>query len=109
MHPAYAELRDALTAALRHDREAQLAGRAAAMGQAYDDLDGRIPRDDSPESWRLTTALSFWDYWLDARNHDWAVFYGVSRDEWPVLAAEVAESLAADRAITNPRILSLVN
>jgi len=25
------------------------------------------------------------------------------------LAAEVAESLAADRAITNPRILSLVN
>ena len=104
----YRALAVELVAALRRDRDAQLGGDIGAIGRDYDSFDGRIPRDGTAESTRLLQALSFWDYWIDARNHAWTPFYDIDEESWPALAGHVADALASGESIRAPQVLRLV-
>jgi hypothetical protein len=52
--------------------------------------------------------LCFWDYWIDARNHDWTAFYEITEGEWPALAEHVADALSKGQDINAPAVLRLV-
>jgi hypothetical protein len=104
----YHALKTGLAAALDRDRHAQLSGEIGAIGNGYEDLDGRIPRDGTAESARLLEAMCFWDYWIDARNHAWTPFYGIEEKSWPLLAHHVVYALKSDQSITDPAVLQLV-
>ena len=104
----YDEARKVLADYLERDANLQASGQAAAIGAGYHELDDRLPRGKGNEWNKIFVALGLWDYWIDARNHAWEPFYGIAEEEWPVLARVVAADLAANREVTNVRVLELV-
>lgn len=40
---------------------------------------------------------SFWDGWIDARNHDWLYYEGIDKEDWPRHARAVAACLRSGR------------
>jgi hypothetical protein len=100
----YMEARDSLVSNLRLDAQAHDAGQFDAVGRRFDWLEHRFPRGTAPELARLHIALTFWDGWIHARNHGWPSG-PIGVDDWPGLARSVADDLAADREITNPKVL----
>lgn len=105
----YDRLRDDLVAALRQDREARLRGDEDSIGRRYDGLDGWIHGHGTEVSNRLLEALCFWDYWMDARNHDRIAFNDIAQEQWLVLAEHVIASLASGRRIDDGRGVRLVS
>jgi hypothetical protein len=104
----YQEARDALVMQLRQDATAHDAEKYDAVGRRFDALEHRFPRGTEPELGRLHIALTFWDGWVHARNHGWPP--GPIRiDEWPKLARAIADELAADRDITDAKVLTYFN
>ena len=69
-------------------------------------VDGILPRGGGPEWDKLHIALSFWDGWIDASNHQWRHYEPIAEADWPRLALEIASALRAGREIENPIILS---
>lgn len=102
---SYTDARDTLVAQLRADAAAHRAGRFDAVGRRFDGLEHRFPTGVAPELGKLHVALAFWDGWIDARNNGWPS-RAITIDEWPVLADGVADDLAADREIGDPRVLA---
>lgn len=100
----YATARDAIAAHLRQDADAHERERYDEIGRRFDALEHAFPRGNEAGLSRLRTAMVFWDAWIDARNHGWQVTSGIQPSEWPVLARAVADDLAADREISNPRV-----
>jgi hypothetical protein len=74
--------------------------------QGYDEVDHGLPRGDDPRWHKIFVALSFWDGWIDASNHDWTNYDSIWRADWPTLAREIAADLRADREVSNPIILA---
>ncbi|HEX5830897.1 MAG TPA: hypothetical protein VFY16_07960 [Gemmatimonadaceae bacterium] len=101
----YAAARDALVKHLRHDAAAQEAAQEDTIGRAFDSVEYHFPRGDAPELGRLHVALTFWDGWIDARNHGWPAG-PIARTAWPELARSVAADLAADRELTAALVLA---
>ena len=101
----YAEARDALVQHLRHDALAHETERFDAIGRRFDSIEHHFPRGTAPEYGRLHIALTFWDGWIDARNHGWPRG-PISEADWPRLARVVADDLAADRDIVEPVVLA---
>jgi hypothetical protein len=101
----YGEARDALVMHLREDAAAHEAGRVDAVGRRFDAVERALPRGSAPELTKLRIALTFWDGWIDARNGGWPSSIDIARTEWPELARRIASDLAADREITDPRVL----
>ena len=100
----YAEARDSLVSSLRLDADAHDAEQYDAVGRRFDWLEHRFPRGTAPELQRLHVALTFWDGWAHARNHGWPSG-PISLEEWPRLARSVADDLAADREISDLKVL----
>ena len=80
---------------LEHDIEAHEQGRYEEVGAAFDDapewsLDEQA---DEEGAHRLGIAYTFWDEWIDARNHDWGYYPGVGRDDWPLRARQICQGL----------------
>lgn len=101
----YQEARDALVTQLRQDAAAHEAEQYDAIGRRFDALEHRFPRGTAPELGRLHIALTFWDAWAHARNHGWPP--GPIRiSEWPTLARAIADELAADRNVTDTKVLT---
>ena len=100
----YTEARDSLVSNLRLDSTAHEAGQYDAVGRRFDWLEHRFPRGTAPELGRLHIALTFWDGWIHSRNHGWPPG-PINLDEWPKLARSVADDLAADREISNAKVL----
>jgi hypothetical protein len=69
-------------------------------------LDGGLPRGSGAELDKLFIALSFWDGWIDARNHEWQYYPGIEESDWPKLAKEIVKALAKDQEITQPTVLA---
>lgn len=92
----YREARQALIDAFTHDIDAHQAGRYDEIGARFDELDAVISRDQGPEFDKLLRALTFWDQWTDARNHEWLYYDGINESDWPVLAKRIVASLEAD-------------
>lgn len=97
-------LRDALIAQLLGDAAAHDAERYDSIGRRFDSLEHAFPRGAAPELTSLRIALTFWDAWIDARNLGWQMTTGIQLSEWPLIARIIADDLASDREITDPRV-----
>jgi hypothetical protein len=73
--------------------------------EGYDVMDRDLPRDPDPRWRKIFVALSFWDGWIDASNHDWQYYDPICASDWPVLAREIAFDLRNDREISNPEVV----
>lgn len=92
-----------LADALRKDALAQDAGDVAAVGDRYDDVYQDVLALCEDLSGRAADGFLFWDWWCDARNHDWKYYYeGIARDDWPRLARHIADAIEQDLPITEP-------
>jgi hypothetical protein len=100
----YAAARDTLVEQLLGDAAAHGAGRYDELGRRFDRVEREFPRGSAPELTRLHIALTFWDGWIDARNHGWQSSESIAKVEWPPLARGVAADLALDREITDARV-----
>jgi hypothetical protein len=100
----YTAARAALAEALLRDAAAHEASKDDEIGRRFDSLEHVFPRGTNAELAKLRIALTFWDGWIDARNHGWQPSSGIQRHEWPNLARDIAADLAADRDILNPSV-----
>ena len=101
----YSEARDHLVSQLERIANAHELGRYGDIELEFDELDALVPRGMGPEFGKLLTALTFWDSWIDAANHEWQYYPAISRDDWPLLARRIAADLRADREISDPLLL----
>jgi hypothetical protein len=106
---SYTEAKQFLIDSLTQDAIAHDAGRYRDVGQSLDEFDANLPRDERPEFNKLFVALNFWDGWIDARNHDWQYYSGISQPDWPVLARHIVQAMVDDREITEPLVLQHFN
>lgn len=84
---------DILASALLSDADAHEGGRFDEIAERYDDILAELlPFEDS---WppQVSVAFEFWDGWVDARNHDWQYYSGITQEDWPRLARDIARSL----------------
>ncbi len=102
---SYTEAKQFLIENLMRDAVTHEAGRYQDIGHDFDEFDANLPRDERPEFNKLFIALNFWDGWIDARNHDWQYYAGISRPDWPVLARNIVQAIADDREIAEPMVL----
>lgn len=103
----YSEARQRMLDALLRAAEWHDSGCLERIEDSYDSVDTGLPRDSGREFDKLFVALTFWDAWIDARNHDWRYYKGVEREDWPRLARSIVADLQADREITNPVVRQL--
>jgi len=101
----YHELRQRFLSGLEAAAQAQESGHLGGVETGYRELDSVLPRTDDPVYHKLEIALEFWDGWIDARNHDWLYYEGISENEWPELARRIAADLREDRDVTDERVL----
>ena len=102
---SYPATRDALVLRLRQDAAAHEAERYDAVGRDFDRVEHHFPHGAAPELLRLHVALTFWDAWIDARNHGWPRG-PIALDAWPRHARAVADDLEAEREITDAAVLA---
>lgn len=80
--------------ALEEDIKLQEEGRFVEIGENWDDVYAELlPIDDDIDNPIYSLAFRFWDDWCDASNHDWLHHEPVTKEQWPLLAKEIAESL----------------
>lgn len=101
----YHEIRERFITALRAAIQAQESGNLAQIESGYDELDVMLPRSNNLMFDKLHITLVFWDSWIDARNHDWLYYKGISKADWVQLAQQIVENLYQDREITNEQVL----
>ncbi|RKY15560.1 MAG: hypothetical protein DRQ55_19365 [Planctomycetota bacterium] len=77
------------------------------IGEHFDEFDYNLPRGAGAQFEKLHVALTFWDSWQDARNHDWQYYPKIKREDWPRLAQSIVADVSADRDIQNQLILEL--
>ena len=94
-----------LAAALEREIQRHNAGKFDEIGSEYDQVEmDTLPfRDGASAMYHL--AFSFWDGWVDASNHDWLYYDGISRDDWPRLAQRVVAALRNGTEISDPLLL----
>ena len=101
----YDEFRQRFIAALDAARRAQESRDLAAVEVGHKELDALLPRNAGPTFDKLHIALSFWDGWIDARNHDWLYYEGIRAEDWPWLARGIVDDLRNDHEISDQRVL----
>jgi hypothetical protein len=89
------------------DADAHDASRFDAIGRRFDGFEHAFPSGDDAALGDLRIALTFWDAWIDARNHEWQTTAGIQPPEWSALARAIAADLAAERTIVDPRVRAL--
>lgn len=102
-----AAARETLVRNLLTDADAHDAGRYDEIGRRFDSFEHAFPLGDAGELTELRIALTFWDSWIDARNHGWQPTAGIQPEEWPALARGIATDLAALRPIGSERMRKL--
>ncbi len=94
-----ATAKDLLLGRLRRAIEAHEQGRFTAIedgAQELPDLDACLEEDEAGYL-RLSSISEFLDRWADARNHDWAYYPGIKREDWPVLARRLYQNVEQGR------------
>ena len=99
--------RQALVGYLVTDATAHEAERYDAVGRRFDGFEHAFPEGDDATLIDLRMALTFWDAWIDARNHGWQPTAGIQQGEWPGLARGIAADLTAHREIADARVREL--
>lgn len=78
---------------LERDIEAHEAGRIWDVGEAFEDApEWRLCGNETTEH-RLGLAETFWENWMDSRDHGWAFYRGMDEGDWPVVARQIARGL----------------
>lgn len=99
----YNDAKNLIISLLKKDAEYQTSGNIEPIGAHFDDYDGVYPRDYR----QLNIAWSFWDSWIDEKNHGFPGFYkGISKDVWPHLALEIADTLEREDDVYNELVLT---
>jgi hypothetical protein len=101
----YDRLRSLLAARLEDAANAHDSGDLAAIANGFDEIDHALPRHRGSHDNILFIALNFWDGWIDARNHEWLYYKGISREDWGALARQIAYKLRNGLEIDNERVL----
>jgi hypothetical protein len=91
-----------VASALRQDAASQDRGDFDSIGERYDDVYAEVLTVCSAYPDRVATGFTFWDWWVDARNHAWQYYEGIGCDDWPRLARHVAASVEAGMPVTEP-------
>jgi hypothetical protein len=97
--------RTILAAALRRDASFHESGQFDAIGEGYDDAEGELLPLEERRERDVGIAISFWDGWIDSRNHDWQYYEGITQKDWPILAHMIASALEARDPISDSRVL----
>ena len=101
----YPEAKRVFVDGLTRDAIAHESGRFRNVGEGFDNLDCKLPRNQGAEFDKFFIALNFWDGWIDARNHDWKYYQGIRQADWPRLARSIASDLSRDKEISDPLVL----
>ena len=99
--------RQALAGYLVADAAAHESGSFDSIGRRFDGFEHAFPEGDDASLVDLRMALTFWDAWIDARNHGWQPTVGIQQDEWPALARGIAADLTEKRDIADARVREL--
>ena len=91
-----------VASALRQDAIAQEAGNPEVIANRYDDVYAEVLPLCNGLPNLVARGFTFWDWWADARNHDWKYYDGIARDDWPRLARHVAEAVESAVPIADP-------
>lgn len=78
---------------LERDIAAHESGRIWDIGHSADDAPDWFECQDPKAAHRLGLASTFWDNWMDARNHGWAYYRGMAPDDWPRVARQICQGL----------------
>ena len=95
-----------LAKALETDAANHRAGRLSEIGRRFDEAESELFPIEEGWSFETSVAYSFWDGWIDARNHDWHYHPGIAEADWPYLADEIAVALRRGEPITNPVLIA---
>ena len=91
-------LADAIEAAANaHD-----SGDLRNIDDGYDELEPIAFGHEDPD---VRLAMSFWDGWVDSRNHDWLFYEPITESDWPQFARHVASSLRSGTPISDPVVV----
>ena len=96
--------RELLAGYLATDATAHEAGKFDEIGRRFDSFEYHFPFGDDDSVIELKIALTFWDAWIDARNHEWQTTAGIQPAEWPVLARAIVNDLTNDRPIQDESV-----
>jgi hypothetical protein len=99
--------RQALAGYLLTDAAAHEKGRYDEIGRRFDGFEHAFPQGDDEALIDLRMALTFWDAWVDARNHGWQPTAGIQQAEWPVLARGIAADITVRREIADAHVREL--
>ena len=89
--------RDLILRRIKRDKIFHEQGQWEKMGESCDDFDAEFPRG-YPD---LMIAWTFWDAWIEERNHGFPNLYeGITKESWPQLAAHIIEQLEKKEKIT---------
>jgi len=102
----YAQLKQFLIGHLTRDANSHVARRYSEIGIGFDEMEANLPDSAEEEFDKLFLARSFWEGWIDAKNHDWAYYEHIKEDDWPILAKRIAAALAHDLEISDPQVLA---
>jgi hypothetical protein len=102
---SYEEAKERLISGLLQDVAAHEESRYDEIGADFDKVEGDLPQGDGSEFHKLHVALSFWDGWIDARNHGWLYYEPIAKENWPTLARQIVNDIRADLEITNPIVV----
>src|SRR3989338_8609748 len=70
------------------------------LAKQFKDFERRFRNEHLADN-DIFIAKNFWDEWIYASDHDWSQVTGLSRDDWPRLAREIATSFENGTVITN--------
>jgi hypothetical protein len=86
------------------DATAHDAGRFDEIGRRFDAFERHFPTGADDAVTELRIALTFWDAWINARNHEWQTTAGIQPGEWPALARAIADDLSGAGRIQNASV-----
>jgi hypothetical protein len=81
------------------------------LGEGYDILDQRLPRNDLVEFKKLHTAFIFWDRWIYVSNHINSYSslddkdFGIQIKDYPVVARRIISDLQSNQDISDPLVI----
>jgi hypothetical protein len=102
---SYDQVRERVAGALERAAEAHDAGCYRDLSNIYDEVDVPETRGEGDRFAKVGIALNFFDGWVDASNHDWLYYEGISQDDWPRFARIIVTALRSDREVPTPMVL----
>lgn len=78
---------------LERDIASHETGRIWDIGESEIDMPEYFLCEDDLAEERLGLASTFWDCWVDARNHGWGYYRGMDEADWPVVARQIVRGL----------------